>query len=42
MLRVGIPGASPDMTPDDVARAALFLAVHAPMALTGSCIDVFG
>ena len=42
MLREGIPGARPDMTPDDVARAAEFLAVHAPMALTGSCIDVFG
>lgn len=42
MLREGIPGASPDMTPDDIARTAEFLAVHAPRALTGSCIDVFG
>jgi 2-hydroxycyclohexanecarboxyl-CoA dehydrogenase len=42
MLREGIPGARPDMTPDDVARAAEFLAVQAPLALTGSCIDVFG
>jgi hypothetical protein len=30
------------MTPDDVARAALFLAIDAPPALNGSCIDVFG
>jgi 2-hydroxycyclohexanecarboxyl-CoA dehydrogenase len=42
MLREGMPGASPDMSPDDIARAALFLAHAAPSALTGSCIDVFG
>ncbi len=42
MLREGLPGASPDMTPDDIARTALFLAVGAPPALTGTCIDVFG
>lgn len=42
MLREGHPGARPDMTPDDVARTALFLALDAPEALTGSCIDVFG
>jgi len=42
MLREGMPGASPDMSPDDIARAALFLADAAPSALTGSCIDVFG
>ncbi len=42
MLREGIPGASPDMTPDDIARTAEFLALHAPSALTGTCIDVFG
>jgi NAD(P)-dependent dehydrogenase (short-subunit alcohol dehydrogenase family) len=42
MLREGIPGASPDMSPDDIARTALFLAVSAPRALTGTCIDVFG
>jgi NAD(P)-dependent dehydrogenase (short-subunit alcohol dehydrogenase family) len=42
MLRAGLPGASPDMTPDDIARTVEFLAVTAPPALTGSCIDVFG
>jgi NAD(P)-dependent dehydrogenase (short-subunit alcohol dehydrogenase family) len=42
MLREGMPGASPDMTPDDVARTALFLAHAAPTALTGACIDVYG
>ncbi len=42
MLRAGRPGADPSMAPDDIARAALFLAADAPAALTGSCIDVFG
>jgi NAD(P)-dependent dehydrogenase (short-subunit alcohol dehydrogenase family) len=42
MLREGRPGAEPDMTPEDIARTALFLAADAPIALTGSCIDVFG
>jgi NAD(P)-dependent dehydrogenase (short-subunit alcohol dehydrogenase family) len=42
MLREGMPGARPDMTPDDIARTALFLAHDAPEALTGACIDVFG
>jgi len=42
MLREGIPGASPDMTPADIATTALFLAHDAPEALTGACIDVFG
>ena len=42
MLREGLPGATPDMTPDDIARTALFLAADAPSALTGSCVDVFG
>lgn len=42
MLREGMPGASPDMTPDDIARTALFLAHEAPPALTGACIDVYG
>jgi len=42
MLKIGMPGGTARMTPDDVARAALFLAVDAPLALTGSCIDVFG
>lgn len=46
MLREGLPGAKPDMSPDDIAATALFLAMPppygAPAALTGSCIDVFG
>jgi NAD(P)-dependent dehydrogenase (short-subunit alcohol dehydrogenase family) len=42
MLREGMPGARPDMSPDDIARTALFLAHEAPEALTGACIDVFG
>jgi NAD(P)-dependent dehydrogenase (short-subunit alcohol dehydrogenase family) len=42
MLRVGMPGARPDMTPDDVAGVVLYLACDAPAALTGAAIDVFG
>ena len=42
MLREGLPGARPDMSPDDIAKTALFLATTAPAALTGSCIDVYG
>jgi NAD(P)-dependent dehydrogenase (short-subunit alcohol dehydrogenase family) len=42
MLREGMPGGRPDMTPDDVAKAVLFLAHAAPAALTGACIDIFG
>jgi len=42
MLRHGHPDATPDMSPDDIAMTALFLAATAPAALTGACIDVFG
>ena len=42
MLREGMPGARPDMTPDDIAKTAVWLADVAPAALTGSCIDIFG
>jgi len=42
MLRVGMPGATPNMTPDDIAGVALYLAADAPPAMTGSCVDVFG
>lgn len=42
MLREGLPGARPDMTPDDIARTVVFLAHQAPPALTGTCIDIFG
>ena len=46
MLRQAMPGTRPDMTPDDIAVTALFLAspppLGAPDALTGTCVDVFG
>jgi NAD(P)-dependent dehydrogenase (short-subunit alcohol dehydrogenase family) len=42
MLKQGMPGGEPHMQPAEVARVALFLAADAPLALTGSCIDVFG
>jgi NAD(P)-dependent dehydrogenase (short-subunit alcohol dehydrogenase family) len=42
MLREGMPGARPDMKPDDIAKTVLFLAHAAPTALTGACIDVYG
>jgi len=42
MLRAGLPGAKPDMSPEDVAGVVLYLAGEAPPALTGSCVDVFG
>jgi NAD(P)-dependent dehydrogenase (short-subunit alcohol dehydrogenase family) len=42
MLREGMPGARPDMTPDDIARTVLWVAHGAPAALTGACIDVYG
>jgi NAD(P)-dependent dehydrogenase (short-subunit alcohol dehydrogenase family) len=42
MLREGMPGARPDMSPDDVAKMAVFLAHAAPPALTGACLDIFG
>ncbi|HEY0191752.1 MAG TPA: SDR family NAD(P)-dependent oxidoreductase [Kofleriaceae bacterium] len=42
MLREGLPGARADMSPDEIARTALFLAHAAPSALTGACIDVYG
>lgn len=42
MLREGMPGAQPDMSPDDIAKTVLFLATVAPAALTGACIEVYG
>ena len=42
MLQEGLPGATPNMTPTDIANTALFLAAEAPPALSGSRIDVFG
>jgi len=35
-------GFPPLMSPADVAGVALYLAAHAPAALTGACLDVFG
>jgi 3-oxoacyl-[acyl-carrier protein] reductase len=42
MLRVGMPGAKPDMSPEEVAGVVLYLCADAPPALTGSSVDVFG
>jgi NAD(P)-dependent dehydrogenase (short-subunit alcohol dehydrogenase family) len=42
MLKIGMPGGTARMSPEEVARVALFLAADAPPALTGACIDVFG
>jgi len=42
MLRVGMPGARPDMSADDVANVIIYLCAYAPPALTGSCVDIFG
>lgn len=46
MLKVGMPGGKPEMSPDDIASTAVFLATPAPFgapdALTGACIDVYG
>jgi NAD(P)-dependent dehydrogenase (short-subunit alcohol dehydrogenase family) len=42
MLRTGMPGAKPQMSPEDVAGVVLYLVAEAPPALTGSCVDVFG
>jgi NAD(P)-dependent dehydrogenase (short-subunit alcohol dehydrogenase family) len=35
-------GFQPQMSADDVAGVALYLAADAPAALTGACVDVFG
>jgi 3-oxoacyl-[acyl-carrier protein] reductase len=35
-------GFSPQMTPDDVARAVVFAALDAPPAMNGSSIELFG
>lgn len=42
MLKIGMPGGTPNMNAEEVGRVAMFLAAQAPLALTGSCIDVFG
>jgi 3-oxoacyl-[acyl-carrier protein] reductase len=42
MLQQGIPGATPDMEPEDVASVIVYLGTEAPDAMTGAAIDVFG
>jgi hypothetical protein len=42
MLQLGIPGATPDMEPEDVASVIVYLGTEAPDAMTGAAIDVFG
>ncbi len=42
MLRKGLPGAEPDMSPETVASLLVYLALDAPAAMTGAAIDVFG
>jgi 3-oxoacyl-[acyl-carrier protein] reductase len=42
MLAQGMPGAEPDLSPEDVANVVIYLCAYAPPALTGSCVDVFG
>jgi NAD(P)-dependent dehydrogenase (short-subunit alcohol dehydrogenase family) len=42
MLAIGMPGGTANMTPAQIADVALFLAMDAPAALHGACVDVFG
>jgi NAD(P)-dependent dehydrogenase (short-subunit alcohol dehydrogenase family) len=42
MLRKGLPGTEPQMSPEAVASFLLYLATDAPAALTGAAIDMFG
>jgi NAD(P)-dependent dehydrogenase (short-subunit alcohol dehydrogenase family) len=42
MLKIGMPGAKPQMSAEEVAGVVLYLATGAPAALTGACVDVFG
>ncbi|MFQ5790498.1 MAG: SDR family NAD(P)-dependent oxidoreductase [Acidobacteriota bacterium] len=42
MLKKGMPGAKPQMTPQKVASLLVYLATEAPAAMTGAAIDVFG
>jgi len=41
MLRIGMPGGVARITTAQVADVVLFLAATAPIAMTGSCLDVF-
>ena len=42
MLQQGLPGATPDMEPEDVASVIVYLGTEAPEAMTGAAVDVFG
>jgi 3-oxoacyl-[acyl-carrier protein] reductase len=42
MLQQGLPGATPDMEPEDVASVIVYLGTEAPDAMTGAALDVFG
>jgi 3-oxoacyl-[acyl-carrier protein] reductase len=42
MLQQGLPGALPDMEPEDVASVIVYLGTEAPDAMTGAAVDVFG
>jgi len=42
MLQQGLPGATPDMEPEDVASVIVYLGTEAPDAMTGAAVDVFG
>lgn len=42
MLEKGLPGTQPQMRPEDVASAIVYLATDAPNAMTGAVIDMFG
>jgi len=42
MLEQGLPGATPDMEPEDVASIIVYLGTEAPDAMTGAAVDVFG
>lgn len=42
MLQIGMPGGTPNMAPHDIANVVLYLASASPLAMSGSCIDIFG
>ena len=42
MLQQGLPGAAPDMEPEDVASVIVYLGTEAPDAMTGAAVDVLG